>query len=133
MEASNRKPVVLVADDDLDVASLVAVSLRRAGFDVVTAGNGSAALEIALVTPPDAFVLDIMMPNLNGYEVVRRLKDEKVTNDLPIVLLSARAGALDRDYGLRIGADAYIRKPFPPKQLAETLWALLESAAERRV
>ena len=133
MEAKDRKPVVLVADDDLDVASLVAVSLRRSGFDVVTAGNGSAALEIALETPPDAFVLDIMMPNLNGYEVVRRLKDEKTTSDLPIVLLSARAGALDRDYGLRIGADAYIRKPFPPKQLAETLWTLLESAAERRV
>jgi DNA-binding response OmpR family regulator len=133
VEARDRKPVVLVADDDIDVASLVAVSLRRAGFDVVTAGNGSDALEIALQTPPDACVLDIMMPNLNGYEVVHRLKDEGETQSIPIVLLSARAGALDRDYGLRIGADAYIRKPFPPKQLAETLWALIESEAERRL
>jgi DNA-binding response OmpR family regulator len=64
---------------------------------------------------------------------VRRLKDEHATRDIPIVFLSARAGALDRDYGLRIGADAYIRKPFPPKQLGETLWALLDSTAERRV
>jgi two-component system alkaline phosphatase synthesis response regulator PhoP len=133
VEAGEKKPLVLVADDDVDVASLVAVSLRRAGFDVVTAGNGSDALEIALEREPDACVLDIMMPNLNGYEVVRRLKEEPATSDAPIVLLSARAGALDRDYGLRVGADAYIRKPFPPRQLSETLQALLDSAAERRI
>ncbi len=133
MEGWDRKPVVLVADDDIDVASLVAVSLRRTGFEVVTAGNGSDALEIALRHPPDACVLDIMMPNVNGYEVVRRLKEEKETSEIPIILLSARAGALDRDYGLRIGADAYIRKPFPPKQLGETLWLLLGSQEDRRV
>jgi two-component system response regulator MtrA len=133
MEANDRKPVVLVADDDIDVASLVAVSLRRAGFDVVTVGNGTDALEIALERPPDACVLDIMMPNLNGYEVVHRLKEEQATREIPIVMLSARAGALDRDYGLRVGADAYIRKPFPPRQLAETLWSLLASDEERRV
>jgi DNA-binding response OmpR family regulator len=127
------KPLVLVADDDADVASLVKASLQRGGFDVVTAANGSDALEQALESPPAALVLDIMMPNLNGYELVRRLKDETATSGIPIVLLSARAGALDRDYGLRIGADAYILKPFPPKQLVETLWRLLDTGPEQRV
>jgi DNA-binding response OmpR family regulator len=111
----------------------VAISLRRAGFEVVTAANGQDALERAAEHGPDACVLDIMMPNMNGYEVVRRLKEESATARVPIVLLSARAGALDRDYGLRIGADAYIRKPFPPKELGETVWALLKAAAEGRV
>ena len=121
-----------MADDDADVASMVRAALQRGGFSVMTAANGSDALEQALERPPSAFVLDIMMPNLNGYELVRRLKDERATRDLPIVLLSARAGALDRDYGLRIGADVYIRKPFPPKQLVETLWRLLETGPDAR-
>jgi DNA-binding response OmpR family regulator len=127
------KPLVLVADDDVEVAGLVAISLRRAGFDVMTAANGEQALELALQHEPAAIVLDIMMPNMNGYEVVRRLKDEPSTAHTPVVLLSARAGKLDHDYGLRIGADAYIRKPFPPKELGETVWALLKAASEGRV
>ena len=128
-----KKPLVLVADDDAEVAGLVGISLRRAGFEVVTAANGQQALELAIKYEPDAAVLDIMMPNMNGYEVVHRLKEERATADIPIVLLSARAGALDRDYGLRLGADAYIRKPFPPKELGETVRRLIESADERRV
>ena len=128
-----KKPLVLVADDDAEVAGLVAISLHRAGFNVVTAANGEEALERAIEHEPDACVLDIMMPNMNGYEVVHRLKEERVTANIPVVLLSARAGALDRDFGLRIGADAYIRKPFPPKELGETVRALIEAAAERRV
>jgi DNA-binding response OmpR family regulator len=131
--AQQGKPLVLVADDDVDVASLVKASLQRGGFDVVTAANGSDALEQALESPPAAFVLDIMMPNLNGYELVRRLKEDDATRHMPIVLLSARGGVLDRDYGLRMGADAYIQKPFPPRQLGETLWALIESSSKPRI
>jgi CheY-like chemotaxis protein len=133
VDEAETKPLVLVADDEVDVASLVAVSLQRAGFAVVTAANGEEALETALERLPAACVLDIMMPNMNGYEVVRRLKDEPTTADIPLVLLSARAGALDRDYGLRIGAAAYIRKPFPPRELGETVWRLLAADPDRRV
>src|SRR4051794_32990073 len=131
MAGERLKPLVLVADDEADIASLVAASLRRAGLDVVTAANGEDALEIALARRPDACVLDIMMPNVNGYEVVRRLKEEPATARIPLVLLSARAGALDRDYGLRIGAAAYIRKPFPPRELGDTIWRLLRPGSER--
>jgi len=130
---SEDRPLVLVADDEAEIAALVGISLRRAGFKVTTAANGEEALERALETRPAAVVLDIMMPNMNGYEVLRRLKEEPATADAPVVLLSARAGALDRDYGLRIGAAAYIKKPFPPKELGETIWALLEGRSERRV
>lgn len=124
---------MLVADDDAEIAVLVAISLERAGFDVVTAGSGSTALAQVDECRPAACVLDIMMPDLNGYEVVRRLKNDPATAQTPIVLLSARAGALDRDYGLRVGADAYIRKPFPPKELGETVRMLIDAAAEPRL
>ncbi|MEA2427228.1 MAG: hypothetical protein QOF37_856 [Thermoleophilaceae bacterium] len=122
--------MVLVADDDAVVASLVRAVLGRGGFDVVTAANGSDALEMALERHPAACVLDIMMPDLNGYEVVRRMKDDPATAGIPIVLLSSRAGALDREFGLRIGADAYINKPVPPNELRDTLWRLLEPDRE---
>ena len=128
---TRSKPLVLVADDDAEVAGLVAISMRRAGFNVVTAANGEQAIEEALEHAPDACILDIMMPNMNGYEVVRRLKEEPATAEIPIILLSARAGALDRDFGLRIGADAYVQKPFPPKELGETVWSLIRAAGER--
>jgi CheY-like chemotaxis protein len=133
MAAVTDKPLVLVADDEVEIAALVAISLRRSGFRVVTAGNGGDALDRVLEHKPQACVLDIMMPNLNGYEVVRRLKSDPATSDMPIVLLSARAGKLDHDFGLRIGASAYIRKPFPPKELGETLWSLLTDEHERRI
>jgi DNA-binding response OmpR family regulator len=121
------RPLVLVADDEVEVAALVAISLHRAGFQVMTAANGGEALEHALAERPAACVFDIMMPNVNGYEVVRRLRQSDEVRTMPIVLLSARAGALDRDYGLRIGADAYVLKPFPPRELAHTVRTLIET------
>ena len=130
---TRERPLVLVADDEAEIAALVGISLRRSGFNVTTAANGEEALERALELRPAAVVLDIMMPNMNGYEVLRRLKEDPTTADAPVVLLSARAGKLDRDYGLRVGADAYIRKPFPPKELGETIWRLLGSGDERLV
>ena len=123
----DRRPLILVADDEAEIAALVAIALSRAGFDVITAANGAEALDTALERQPDACVLDIMMPEVNGYEVVRMLKSGPLTSTIPVVLLSARAGGLDREFGLRVGADAYIRKPFPPKQLGETVRSLVEA------
>jgi CheY-like chemotaxis protein len=131
--STDPKPLVLVADDDVEVASLVAISLRRAGLGVITVADGSDALEGVVEHQPAACVLDIMMPNMNGYEVVHRVRGNAMTSHIPVVLLSARAGALDRDYGLRIGANAYVRKPFPPKALGETVWSLIGVAGEPRV
>jgi DNA-binding response OmpR family regulator len=120
-----KPPLVLVADDEREVASLVAVVLNRAGLRAAIACNGEEALEIIGERKPDAAVLDIMMPNLNGYEVVQAIRDHPATRRMPVILLSARAGGIDRDYGLRIGADAYLLKPFNPKELVAQLRVLL--------
>jgi DNA-binding response OmpR family regulator len=124
---TSDKPYVLVADDEREVASLVAVSLSRAGMRAVIATNGEEAIETIEEHTPDAAVLDIMMPNLNGYEVVRRVRSEPKTVRMPIILLSARAGGIDRDFGLRLGADAYVRKPFLPKDLVATVARFVNS------
>jgi DNA-binding response OmpR family regulator len=124
---NNEKPLVLVADDEREVASLVAVVLNRAGARAVIAVNGEEALETIEERPPAAAVLDIMMPNLNGYEVLQRMRADARTAKTPVVLLSARAGAIDRDFGLRIGADAYVRKPFSPRDLVRTVLHLVNS------
>jgi DNA-binding response OmpR family regulator len=126
-------PLVLVADDEREVAGLVAVILSRAGVRATTAVNGTEALEVIAERSPDAAVLDIMMPDMNGYEVVQRVRSDPTTSSMPLILLSARAGKIDRDYGLRIGADAYFRKPFDPQALVETLRTLIEAGRDDTV
>lgn len=120
-------PLVLVADDEREVASLVAVVLNRAGLRATLASNGEEAIEAIEERKPDAAVLDIMMPNLNGYEVVQHIRSQARTRRMPVVLLSARAGGIDRDYGLRIGADAYLLKPFNPKELVSQVKLLIDN------
>ncbi len=120
-----QRPLVMVADDDTEIAVLVELLLQREGYDVVTAMNGSEALELIERKRPDAVVLDIMMPNLNGYEVVQRMRQDHATRFLPVILLSARAGALDRKYGIRMGADDYILKPFKAEHLLESIASVL--------
>jgi DNA-binding response OmpR family regulator len=119
----------MVADDDTEIAVLVEILLKREGYDVVIAMNGGEALELIQQKRPDLVVLDIMMPNLNGYEVVQRLREKKATRFLPVILLSARAGALDRKYGLRMGADDYVLKPFQAEDLLERIRAVLPQQA----
>ena len=88
-------PVVLVADDDPDILALVRFRLEREGYDVVSAADGQAALELALDHTPDLAVLDVMMPRLDGYEVTRRLREHEATKGMPIILLTARVGESD--------------------------------------
>jgi DNA-binding response OmpR family regulator len=120
-----QRPLVMVADDDTEIAILVEILLQREGYDVVTAMNGGEALEMIERKRPDVVVLDIMMPNLNGYEVVQRIRGNKATRFLPVLLLSARAGALDRKYGIRMGADDYILKPFKAEDLLARIASVL--------
>jgi DNA-binding response OmpR family regulator len=124
---STDTPLVLVADDDREVAGLVAVVLSRAGLRACIATNGEEALETIEERSPDAAVLDIMMPNLNGYEVIQQLREDPVGAKMPVLILSARAGGIDREFGLRVGADAYLRKPFHPKELVAQVTTLLRT------
>jgi len=120
-------PLVLVADDDEDILTLVALRFRRSGLEVILARNGEEALELINTRAPDAAVLDIAMPKLTGLEVLRRLRSSEATKDLPIVLLTARAAENDVEVGLDAGADEYITKPFSPQDLYACVQSVLSA------
>ena len=128
VSASRAVPLVLVADDDEDILTLVALRFRRSGLEVILARDGEEALELIQTRAPDAAVLDIAMPKLTGLELVRRLRDSEATEALPIVLLTARAGDKDVELGLEAGADEYITKPFSPQDLCACVQSVLSAA-----
>jgi len=119
------EPLVLVADDDEDIRSLVTFRLEKSGYRVLVACDGEEALALALEHTPDLAVLDVMMPKLDGYEVTRRLRKEDATRAMPIILLTARAQEADVARGFESGADDYLRKPFSPQELRARVQAIL--------
>jgi PAS domain S-box-containing protein len=116
---------VLVADDDEDILELVSFRLERAGYEVVTARDGAAAMATAQERHPDLAVLDMMMPGLNGYEVTQRLRADDATRDIPVILLTARVQEADVNRGFEAGADDYLRKPFSPQELRARVQAII--------
>jgi DNA-binding response OmpR family regulator len=127
VSASRTVPLVLVADDDEDILTLVALRFRRSGLDVILARDGEEALELIQTHAPDAAVIDIAMPKLTGLEVVRRVRNSEATKSLPIVLLTARAAEKDVELGLDAGADEYITKPFSPQDLYTCVQSVLNT------
>ncbi len=121
------RPRILVIDDDEGISSFLRRALSYAGFVVDAAGSGVTGLERALVAPPDAVILDVLMPGLDGLEVCRRLRagDE----DVPILMLTAKDEVADRVKGLECGADDYLVKPFAHEELVARLRALLRRRA----
>jgi DNA-binding response OmpR family regulator len=122
---SLQRPLVLVADDDPDILTLVRFRLEREGFDVVGASDGQAALDLALEREPDVAVLDVTMPRLDGYEVTRRLRRHARTRATAVILLTARVQEEDVQEGLAAGADDYVTKPFSPQELGRRVQAAL--------
>jgi DNA-binding response OmpR family regulator len=108
---------VLIVDDNASLLLVLCEIFRLAGFKVSTASDGLAAIETALSIEPDIIVLDVGLPGRNGFEVCRTLRQDPKTQNLPIVLLTARAGDSDRHWGLDAGADDYLTKPFDPDRL----------------
>jgi two-component system, OmpR family, response regulator MtrA len=121
----NGRSLVLIADDDADILSLVKAVLERSGHEVVAASDGAEALASVGARKPDLAVLDIAMPEVDGLEVLRRLRADPTTSELPVVLLSARAQEADVERGFAIGASAYLKKPFSPRELSEHVAELL--------
>lgn len=119
-------PVVLVVEDEPSIAEVVALYLRRAGFDVVSGGDGQEALDVLAEQTPDLVVLDLMLPKVDGYEVTRRLRAQ---GDTPIIMLTARKSEADRIAGLEMGADDYVVKPFSPQELVSRVRAVLRRAS----
>ena len=122
---SENGRLVLIADDEDDILALVGTVLRGAGFEVVEARDGAEALAIATERPLRAAVLDVSMPEMDGLEVLRRLRAHGPTCDLPIILLSALAQETDVERGYGEGASRYLRKPFKPAELVAAVRELV--------
>ncbi len=116
---------ILVVEDEADILELVEYNLSREGFKVIGAMTGEDALYKAMKHAPDLIVLDLMLPGVNGLEVCKRLKNDERTQDIPIVMLTAKGEEADVVTGLEMGADDYITKPFSPRVLLARLRAVL--------
>lgn len=112
---------ILVVEDSFIQRQMIADLLQASQFSVTTAKDGIEALEKISLTCPDLVVLDIIMPQLNGFEICRRIKANPNTKHIPVILCSSQGGASDLYWGFKQGADAYIIKPFKPKELIETV------------
>lgn len=123
----NRKRILII-DDEIYILHVLEFSLSMEGYRVISAASGEEALGKIESDPPDLIVLDVMMPGMDGHEVCRRLKQDERTCEIPIIFLSARDGAGDRQTGIELGANAYITKPFSPQQLIDQIQTLLEDA-----
>jgi two-component system, OmpR family, phosphate regulon response regulator PhoB len=120
---------VLVVDDEPDITALVAYHLAKAGYQVTTAGGGPEAIRLAEEQAPDLVVLDLMLPGLSGYEVLEALRRRSQTQDVGVILLTARKEEADRIRGLSLGADDYLVKPFAPQELVLRVGAVLRRLA----
>jgi two-component system KDP operon response regulator KdpE len=118
----STKPLVLVADDEPRITKLVSIALGEEGFRVVTASSGAEALQKAEEIRPDIVLLDIVMPDLDGIEVMRQLRERR---PVAVILLTAKGSISDKAKGLDLGADDYIAKPFHPDELAARVRAVL--------
>ncbi|MDI6873567.1 response regulator transcription factor [Candidatus Solincola sp.] len=115
----------LVVDDDQLFLRLLELNLAKIGIKVYTAPSGREALRLAAAEKPDIILLDIMMPGMDGYEVLRQLKASGETRDIPIIMLTAKSGMEDRARCREMGAEAYITKPFKLEELRETVKRLI--------
>lgn len=116
------EPTILVVDDEPSIREVVSIYLGRAGYRVLVAEDGQTALEILEREPPDLVVLDLMLPEVDGLEIARRLR---AAGDIPIIMLTARREETDRILGLEMGADDYVVKPFSPRELVSRVKAVL--------
>jgi DNA-binding response OmpR family regulator len=119
---------ILIVEDDPDIADLVARYLDKAGFVTERAANGRDGLKAMAAHPPDLMVLDLMLPHVDGLEIVRQARVNEATAAIPIIMLTARAEESERIVGLEFGADDYMAKPFSPNELVARVRALLRRA-----
>ena len=116
---------LLVVDDDPFIARLLEIELVAAGYDVHTAGNGKQALELATERCPDLVLADVMMPNMDGFELTRRLRLDERTAGAKVILLTARGLSADRLEGFAVGANEYVIKPFDTPELLARIGEVL--------
>lgn len=123
---------ILIIEDDPDIAESISYNLQREGFRVEVAESGELGLRLAIqgTSPPSLIVLDLMLPGMSGMELCRRLRREAVTEKTPIIILTAKASEADKIFGLELGADDYMTKPFSVKELLARVRAVLRRATD---
>lgn len=122
---------ILVVDDEPDILNLLEYNLKRSGFQAILAKDGPEAIEAARANRPDLVLLDIMLPDMEGTEVLRRLKSVEATASIPVIMLTAKGEEVDKIVGFELGAEDYITKPFSPRELILRVKAVLKRTAER--
>jgi DNA-binding response OmpR family regulator len=126
---AGKTETILVVEDEASIASFVSLYLKNAGYDVKTAATGGEALNQAASSEVTLIILDLMLPDVDGIEVCRRIRK---TSDVPILMLTARDEDVDKIIGLEVGADDYLTKPFNPRELVARVKSILRRAAPER-
>lgn len=116
---------ILVIEDDPAISRLVDYSLRHEGYEVISATNGLAGIKKAQNEAPDLVILDVMLPGMDGFEICHQLRSEQDTAQLPILMFSAKAQEIDKNTGLKVGADDYLPKPATPAEIVNRVEKLL--------
>lgn len=123
------KHKILAVDDEADILKLLQYNLVNASFEFISAGDGPEAIDLARSAMPDLIILDLMLPNMDGNEVLKKLKADPETSGIPVLMLTAKGEEIDRILGLELGADDYIVKPFSPRELVLRIKAVLRKGA----
>ena len=123
---------ILVVDDELPIIELIQYNLKKEGFAVLTAEKGAQALELARSEKPDLIILDLMLPDMGGFDICRILRNDTSTAHIPIIMVTAKTSDSDIVSGLELGADDYITKPFSPKVLVARVKSVLRRFQERQ-
>lgn len=123
--------LILVVDDEPDILNLLDYNLKKAGFKVLQAKDGPEAIELAVKKKPSLVLLDIMLPDMDGTEVLKRLKSDPLAKHIPVIMLTAKGEEVDRVVGFELGAEDYITKPFSPRELVLRVKAVLKRSNER--
>ena len=116
---------ILIIEDDPATQRLVDYSLKQEGYQIITASNGLEGIRKALGESPDLVILDVMLPGMDGFEICYRLRSEPSTANLPILMFSAKAQEIDKDTGIKVGADDYLTKPSAPSDIVNRVGKLL--------
>ena len=121
---------ILVVEDDHDIAQLLAITMKKAGYEVAVTENGYEALNSIRRHPPDLVILDLMIPGIDGFEVCKEMKRDPKTAAVSVLIVTARGEEIDRIIGLELGADDYVVKPFSPRELLLRVRAILRRAGQ---
>lgn len=122
---------ILIVEDEKDIVKMLEYNLKKEGFKILSARDGESAVNLSGKEHPDLVLLDLMLPGIDGIEVCKRLKSERKTASIPIIMLTAKSQESDKIVGLELGADDYVTKPFSPRELIARIKAVLRRVEEK--